>query len=352
MQQLVHRIARHLFQGVRTLFRPRPSFAKKPRHDTSLPSNSLLSKKKTADLHRRLFEHFQKQYDFRFNLLTEEAEFRLKDSDLPFRTVDRRVFNTLTIDAVDNGLGAWSVDVERLLHSEWLPLHPPLADYMNRLPEWDGEDRILPLARRISSLPVWEKGFRVWLRSLAAQWLGLPLITANALVPLLVSQSQGLRKSTFCRSLMPPALADYYTEHLHLTTTGSVEAQMTKLGLINLDEFDRFTARQMSMLKNLLQLPRICRRRAYRQQYLSLSRTASFIATSNEVQLLTDLTGSRRFLCIEVVAPIDCSDIDHAQLYAQLRAELSAGLPTHLTREEEAELQAHNRAFQITSPAA
>ncbi|RRD80592.1 helicase, partial [Alloprevotella sp. OH1205_COT-284] len=30
----------------------------------------------------------------------------------------------------------------------------------------------------------------------------------------------------------------------------------------------------------------------------------------------------------------------------------SAGLPTHLTREEEAELQAHNRAFQITSPAA
>lgn len=106
------------------------------------------------------------------------------------------------------------------------------------------------------------------------------------------------------------------------------------------------------MLKNLLQLPRICRRKAYRQQFLSLPRMASFIATSNEREILTDPTGSRRFLCVEINNPIDCSPIDHAQLFAQLNAELLKGAPTFLSLEFEERLQAQNRSFQVLSPAA
>ena len=65
---------------------------------------------------------------------------------------------------------------------------------------------------------------------------------------------------------------------------------------------------------------------------------------------MTDETGSRRFLCIEVEKPIDCSPIDYLQLYAQLKWELEAGKRYWLSKEEETEIQLHNRAFYRHSP--
>ncbi|MBR4923675.1 MAG: DUF3874 domain-containing protein, partial [Bacteroidaceae bacterium] len=72
--------------------------------------------------------------------------------------------------------------------------------------------------------------------------------------------------------------------------------------------------------------------------------------TSNEKSLLTDETGSRRFLCIEVEKPIDCSPIDYFQLYAQLKFELESGKRYWLSKEEELEIQEHNRAYYRHSP--
>ena len=76
-----------------------------------------------------------------------------------------------------------------------------------------------------------------------------------------------------------------------------------------------------------------------------MPRIASFIGTSNEKSLLTDETGSRRFLCIEVEKPIDCSPIDYTQLYAQLKHELDLGKRYWLTKEEELEIEEHNQEF-------
>lgn len=86
-------------------------------------------------------------------------------------------------------------------------------------------------------------------------------------------------------------------------------------------------------------------RKAHQKNYSSLPRIASFIATSNQKELLTDPTGSRRFLCVEIEEKIDCSPVDHAQLYAQLKAELLAGERYWFTGEEEAKIMASNAAF-------
>lgn len=83
---------------------------------------------------------------------------------------------------------------------------------------------------------------------------------------------------------------------------------------------------------------------------LALPRTASFIGTSNEVELLNDPTGSRRFLCVLLEHDIDCSPLDHAQLFAQLKAEVLAGASLFLSKSEERELEEHNRAFWRRSP--
>ena len=67
-----------------------------------------------------------------------------------------------------------------------------------------------------------------------------------------------------------------------------------------------------------------------------LRRYASFIATSNHRDLLTDTSGSRRFICIEVTGVIDTNrPIDYEQLYAQAMYELEHGERYWFDQEDE-----------------
>ena len=92
-----------------------------------------------------------------------------------------------------------------------------------------------------------------------------------------------------------------------MTNVSSAENKLASYGLINLDEFDRLPASRMPQLKNLMQMEDLRVRRAYRRSAESLPRIASFIGTSNRRDLLTDLSGSRRFICVEVEHAIDCT---------------------------------------------
>ena len=82
----------------------------------------------------------------------------------------------------------------------------------------------------------------------------------------------------------------------------------------------------------------------------SSCRFASFIGTTNEQHPLTDPTGSRRFVCVQVIGDIDFqTPIDYLQLYAQLYHEIRQGERYWPTREEEQVLIQHNRKFQQIS---
>ncbi|MDB8997254.1 DUF3874 domain-containing protein [Parabacteroides distasonis] len=49
------------------------------------------------------------------------------------------------------------------------------------------------------------------------------------------------------------------------------------------------------------------------------------MGTTNQKNLLSDPTGSRRFLCVEMQSKINCEGIEHDQIYAQLKDELQKG---------------------------
>ena len=176
-------------------------------------------------------------YEFRYNVLTEQAEVRMKGKK-KFRPVNQRVANTLCLAAQEEGIACWDKDVMRYLNSERLPDFHPLLAYMAELPEWDGIDRVTPLAERISTQEIWMKGFRRWMLGVAAQWSGQMNRCANSLAPMLISTCQGMGKSTFCRQLMPDSLADYYTDSFDLNSQGACEQKLSLFGLINLDEHD------------------------------------------------------------------------------------------------------------------
>ena len=290
-----------------------------------------------------------KVYDFRFNVLTEQTEYRKKGESV-FHLVDQRVLNTLCMKVRKQGINCWDKDVSRLLLSEQIPDFHPFTEYADSLPEWDGVDRVSELARRVSDEALWVSGFHRWMLGMVAQWMKLEGQCANAVAPLLVSTEQGRCKSTFCSIILPEELQRFYIDKFDMTSVSGCEQKLSQFGLINMDEFDRYSVRSMANLKNLMQLKKLTFRKSHRSYYSQLSRIASFIGTSNQKELLTDTTGSRRFLCVEVKGKIDCSRPDYAQLYAQLKAELLAGERFWFTSEEEKEIQEHNRFFYRQSP--
>ena len=307
-------------------------------------------KNKKSSLLDTLQEYLFTNYDFRFNLLTEQTEYSPKGTT-DFKLVDQRALNTLCIEARSQDINCWDKDVSRLLRSQKIADFHPFLTYMANLPEWDGMDRVTELARRVSDTPVWLNGFHRWMLSMTAQWMGMESQCANAVAPLLISTQQGRCKSTFCSHLLPEALQVFYLDKFDINSVSGCEQKLSLFGLVNMDEFDRYNERSQATLKNLMQLRKLTFRKAHRSYYSQLPRIASFIGTSNQKELLTDSTGSRRFLCVEVREKIDCSPIDHNQLYAQLKAELLAGERPWFSAEEEKEIQENNRAFYKQSPA-
>lgn len=305
---------------------------------------------KLAKLHRDLKATLLDNYSFRYNLISEQTEFRNKaDKQTEFHAVTQRVLNSLSVAMQDKNIDCWDKDVKRIINSDFAEEYHPFLQYMDTLPDWDGEDRLTPLTKRISSDPLFVKVFRKWMIGLTSQWMGRAEVCVNAMTPLLISERQGMRKSTFCQILMPDELRTYYTDSFDIQK--GAEQDLGSFGLINLDEFDKFRSGRMALLKNLMQMNKITIKKAHRSTYSHLPRIASFIGTSNIRDLLVDHTGSRRFFCIEVAHKIDCSPIDYKQLYAQLKWIVEHNERYWYTAEEEQEINLHNQQFYHHSPA-
>ena len=270
-------------------------------------------------------------YDIRYNVLDRTPEVQRRDqADKGGVPVSKLVRNTMVIDLHKRGCMVWNNDVDRIVESAYMPQYHPFSAYLQSLPQWDGTDRVGPLAERVSTDALWRLVFGRWLRCMVAGWVqataGGASTSGNAMIPLLVSEEQGVRKSTFCRMLLPPELRNYYTDKFELAGDERLELALSRFALVNLDEFDRYNKLHNAKLKNLVQLGTMQARRPYAAGFSKMARVASFIGTSNRFDLLTDPTGSRRFYCQEVKRVIDCdTPLDYAQLYAQLLHEVQSG---------------------------
>ena len=308
--------------------------------------NVVNNEEKPVQSTQRLKSFLNRRFDFRYNRLTGVTEYREKEAvGMPFRPIDEREMNGMIVDARLAGIACWNSMIPTLVLSNKVESYHPFHLYMNELPDWDGTDRVTPLLMRVSDDEMWLKGGRYWLRAMAAQWMGEERTHANALMPILVSGEQGLGKSTFCRQLLPDSLRSYYLDNLNLSPGTSPEKKLVNKGLINLDEFDKTSEKRQPDLKNLLQMLSVPIYRGKRLGYVTEPRLASFIGTTNSCQILCDVTGSRRFLCVEVKQYISDEALEHKQLYAQLKQELARGERDYLTKDEERELQLRNKRY-------
>ena len=306
----------------------------------SVPEDTLLMMKTDIFLHTH--------YEMRKNIMTGVAQYRDNNGeDDEFRDLDDEARNEMTMRAKEMGLKTWDRDIARFIESPRIEKFDPVNTWLDSIGTWDGEDRIKALAARVpTNQPNWEHYLHIWLLGMVAHWQGRKSLTGNALVPLLIGR-QGCGKSSFCRILLPKELRDYYNDRINFKNETDLNLGLTSFALINIDEFDKTTARQQVLLKYLLSTADVKFRPPYGKAYKQYRRYASFIGTTNQPKPLTDPTGSRRFVCVEVTDMINFSDdLDHYQIYAQLKAEIEQGMKYWLDDDEIARLIDENERFQ------
>ena len=301
------------------------------------------------ELELRTEEFMQRRYEFRYNTMTTVTEYRERNTFcFYFRPLSSRVRNSIAMNARLEGLSLWDRDVVRYLDSDRIPIFNPIEDFLFGLDvRWDGHDRIRELAARVPcNNRHWADLFYRWFLNMVAHWRQTDRKYANCTVPLLVGP-QAYRKSTFCWSLLPPELQAYYTDRIDFSNKRDAEISLNRFALINMDEFDQNRVNQQAFLKHILQKPIVNVRRPHGTATQEMRRYASFIGTSNHKDLLTDTSGSRRYIVVDVTGPIDCSPIDYEQLYAQAMHDLYKGERYWFDPEDEKVMNESNQEFQV-----
>ena len=314
-------------------------------------------------------------YRFRRNILNGKVEFAIlpkadntaegntaeplgslssasNEAELDFRPLTQAALNSIIIRAKREQVlekGSPKTEITEYVTSEEVPEHNPVQKFLNSLPEWDGQNHIAKVLSRLPGITSEQLNYlTIWLRSSVAHWMQEDMLHGNECVPTLIG-FQGCGKTTFVRRLLPLHLREYYLDHLNLANKFDKEMALTNNLFVNLDELDAIRPSQQASLKQTLSVSKVNGRPIFGKTQEDRPRFASFVATTNNRHPLKDVTGSRRYICIQIPdgQMIDNSgEIDYGQLYAQVVHEIrDLEAPYWFNNDEVARIQQLNQNF-------
>ena len=251
-----------------------------------------------------------------------------------------------------------SSDVMTVLKSDLVPKVHPLRDYVESLKPYtpDQPDWIDMVARQVKVKPsgeetkgeeLWRECFKRWFVAMVTSWMKDEVVNHTCLI--LVGR-QGCFKSSFLESLIPPHLRSYSCKMpISSQLSKDERLRIAEFGMINLDELDCLSAREMSMLKSLMTATDVNERAAYAYTKERRMRLASFCGSTNNREFLSDLSGSRRWLPFEVESiqnPFHTT-LPYDLMYAQAKYLAESGTFTYwFDADEIAVLEQHNEEFR------
>jgi predicted P-loop ATPase len=119
--------------------------------------------------------------------------------------------------------------------------------------------------------------------------------------------------------------------------------------MLNIDELDAICGREMNIVKSLLTSTDVNERAAYGRLKERRMRLASFCASTNNREFLSDITGNRRWLPFEVESiqnPFHIT-LPYERIYAQAKALIEGGTYMYWFDLEDIEqLEKHNEDFR------
>lgn len=354
---------------------PLPRFVRKKEKE-----NDSSHKKATVEEMEEFINSYMK---FRMNMLTHQIETQLiadaytdrpEASACHWQRLTDHIENSLWCAMQHHGMAVNLNELHTLLGSDFVKEYHPLKEYLDGLPPWDGEtDYIGRLAAMVhvkesphsplqqdksrerndlSETPVrFADILKRWMVSMIAAALNETVV--NQVILTLIGR-QGSYKTSFMQHILPPVLSEYYT-------TKSNSSRMTKDDLftmtenlvINLEEIDTMPPSELNQLKAMVTQRYVDERRAYGRNKVHLPHVASFVATGNNLQFLTDDTGNRRWLPFEV-EDIDSpweADIPYEGIYSQTYALYQdVNFRYWFTDKEIQQLRGHVQQFEVPRP--
>lgn len=342
--------------------------------------NDSSHKKATVEEMEEFINGYMK---FRMNMLTHQIETQLiadaytdrpEASACHWQRLTDHIENSLWCAMQHHGMAVNLNELHTLLGSDFVKEYHPLKEYLDGLPPWDGEtDYIGRLAAMVhvkesphsplqqdksrerndlSETPVrFADILKRWMVSMIAAALNETVV--NQVILTLIGR-QGSYKTSFMQHILPPVLSEYYT-------TKSNSSRMTKDDLftmtenlvINLEEIDTMPPSELNQLKAMVTQRYVDERRAYGRNKVHLPHVASFVATGNNLQFLTDDTGNRRWCPFEV-EDIDSpweADIPYEGIYSQTYALYQdINFRYWFTDKEIQQLRGHVQQFEVPRP--
>lgn len=325
---------------------------------------STPKQRKASSKNAEIEEYLSNHYEFRYNTVLGRTEYRDK-GNCDFSKVGRYEINTLRRE-IDNDIGiiTSSDNLYSIIESSFSPRINPIQEYFKNLPATDiGSDNYdcgNDVSFSLKAIPelancVIVRNSDKWLQYLT-KWI--VAVVANARddrecrnhTCLVLTGEQGKFKTTFLDLLCPPALHGY-------SYTGKIYPQekdtLTYIGqnlIVNIDDqLKALNKRDENELKNLITCPMVKYRMPYDKYVEEHPHLASFVASVNGNDFLTDPTGSRRFLPFEVLS----IDIERAKaismdsVYAEAKALLNAGFRYWFDDDEIVELYRESEDFQV-----
>ena len=300
-------------------------------------------------------QYLQENYLFRRNVLNGKVEYATKNAEgvcSEWRPLTLEAQNSIVLRVLREGIlekGNPKDLIKLYVESEEVKPFNPIQDYLESLPKWDGHNYVADLFSRIPGISTEQAAFlATWLRAVVAHWLQMDTLHGNEVVPTLIG-GQGCGKTTFLRRLLPKHLEQYYLDHLNLSNKFDKEMALTNNLLVNLDELEAIRPSQQASLKQTLSKNKVNGRRIYGSSQDDRPRYASFVSSTNNPHPLTDVTGSRRYICVKIPQGVNINnkgDINYEQLYAQVLYELrELKAPYWFNNEEVARIQELNQEF-------
>lgn len=312
--------------------------------ETKPTANGNVSLSKITQLESFLNNH----YDFKMNVVTSRVEFKRKN-EIDFRLLTEVELNSVYRFVSTNNINTTIGNVRTLLNSDFIKKYDPFHDYLFNLDPWDGlVDYITKLADKVttSDQDYWRYCFKKWFVAMVASVLEENVVNHTVIV---MSGAQGIGKSSFVYSLLPRELKKFiYSGNINPSAKDTA-VMLAEVMIINLDELEGLNKSEISSLKEMITKLKIKIRKAYGYHAEDLIRRASFIGSVNGTNFLRDSTGSRRFLCHEVIKVDFQHSIDLDKVYAQALHLFRSDFKFHFDGEEIEEITRHNQKFQETS---
>lgn len=302
------------------------------------------------NLYKNIEKYLKKQYVFKHNVVKSRIFFKRKsEKRLDFKILKEKDLNSILRELVNAGYQLSKRKLMDLINSDFVENFNPITDYFENLEEWDGKDYISILANTVTTTDnkMFHWAFRKWLVALVACSIKEEITNHTALI---FVGKQGVGKTRwFENRLLPRALKPYvYSKKIDPSNKDHI-LQLSENILINMEEIGEFNRKQNESFKELITKTNIRERRAYGAFSEDYMRRASFSGTSNNMQLLNDTTGNRRFLVFEVISIDFDKNLDLDKVYAQALHLFKNGFQYWFDSEEISKINEHNLLYTQTS---